>query len=61
MKMQLDRAGIEYTPVDVTEDPSSADYLRSKGLRKLPVLELDGAVLRGYTELSKILKDRENA
>lgn len=34
----LDKAGIPYTKVDVTEDPEARDYVMSLGYLQLPVV-----------------------
>ncbi|MCV7034822.1 MULTISPECIES: glutaredoxin-like protein NrdH [Mycobacterium] len=34
----LDKAGIPYTTVDVTEDPAARDYVMSLGYLQLPVV-----------------------
>ena len=34
----LDKAGIEYTTVDITEDPAARDYVMSLGYLQAPVV-----------------------
>ena len=36
--MQFDKAGIEYTVVDLTEDAEARDYMMSLGYRQAPVV-----------------------
>ncbi|QHE73062.1 glutaredoxin-like protein NrdH [Rhodococcus sp. WAY2] len=36
--MQFDKAGIEYTAVDITENPEARDYVRSLGYLQAPVV-----------------------
>lgn len=37
----LDKAGLEYTVVDITEDPEAAEYVASLGYTSAPVVVAD--------------------
>lgn len=45
----LDEQGVEYTPIDIDEDPQAAVLLEEKtGKRGIPFLVIDGEWVRAY-------------
>jgi glutaredoxin-like protein NrdH len=49
----LDKAGLEYTVVDITEDPEAAEYVASLGHQSAPVVVADEDHWSGF-RLEKI-------
>ena len=50
----LDSKKIEYTIVDVVEEPSAREFLMSQGLRSVPQIYVDGKLtVGGYRGLLK--------
>lgn len=47
-KMFLDRNNVEYTTIDVTEEPSAIEYIKSLGYAALPVVETPTKHWTGY-------------
>lgn len=47
-KKHLDRMGIDYRVVDVTEDPEAYDRLLALGFRAMPVVETPDNRWAGY-------------
>lgn len=37
-KLALDKAGLEYVTVDITEDPSARDFVKNIGYNSTPVV-----------------------
>lgn len=40
-KRRLDRLGLEYTEVDMAQDPAALEYVRGLGYQQAPVVVLD--------------------
>ena len=38
-KKQLDKVGVDYTTIDITEDPEAYEYVQSLGYKSAPVVE----------------------
>lgn len=47
-KKALDRAGLEYTSVDVTLDEEARDYVMALGYVQAPVIEANGEHWSGF-------------
>ncbi|MFW9042597.1 glutaredoxin-like protein NrdH [Corynebacterium striatum] len=47
-KKALDRAGLEYTSVDVTLDEEARDYVMALGYVQAPVVEVNGEHWSGF-------------
>ena len=47
-KRALDKAGLEYTTVDITEDAAAADHLKALGFLSAPVVITDDDAWTGY-------------
>ncbi|GAB3946971.1 glutaredoxin-like protein NrdH [Corynebacterium tapiri] len=47
-KKALDRAGLEYTMVDVSVDTEARDYVMALGYLQAPVVEVDGEHWSGF-------------
>ena len=49
VKRKLERAGVDYTPIDIDTHPELVESLREAGLARLPVVkDRDGNVTAGY-------------
>jgi glutaredoxin 3 len=49
----LDREGISYDQIDVTNDAAGRDALRQRsGFHTVPVIYIDGELIGGYIELN---------
>ena len=54
-KALLDREGIAYEEVDVTNDPAGREAIRSQsGWRTVPVIYIDDELVGGFMELSAL-------
>ena len=47
-KKALDRAGLNYTTVDISPDDSARDYVMALGYLQAPVVEVDGDHWSGF-------------
>lgn len=47
-KKALDRAGLEYTTVDISMDDEARDYVLALGYLQAPVVEVDGEHWSGF-------------
>lgn len=47
-KKALDRAGLEYTTVDISMDDAARDYVMALGYLQAPVVEVDGEHWSGF-------------
>lgn len=47
-KKALDRAGLEYTTIDVSVDDEARDYVMALGYLQAPVVEVDGDHWSGF-------------
>ncbi|WP_087117598.1 glutaredoxin-like protein NrdH [Corynebacterium urinipleomorphum] len=47
-KKALDRAGLQYTTVDISMDDSARDYVMALGYLQAPVVEVDGEHWSGF-------------
>jgi glutaredoxin-like protein NrdH len=47
-KKHLDRRGIPYTVVDLTENPDKLEMFLSQGLKTAPIVVTDNAIWSGY-------------
>ncbi|WP_342318340.1 glutaredoxin-like protein NrdH [Corynebacterium mayonis] len=47
-KKALDKAGLEYTLVDISEDSDARDYVMALGYLQAPVVEVDGEHWSGF-------------
>lgn len=56
VKRHLDREGILYTAVDVTEDAAAMDHVKGLGYLQVPVVEFEDTHFYGYNplELAKL-------
>jgi len=50
-KEYLNEKGIEYTEIDVAEDPAAAnEMVKKSGQMGVPVIDLDGAIIVGWNK-----------
>lgn len=49
-KAFLEKNGIAYTEYDVTKEPAAKEKLFNMGLRKVPVIDIDGDIVVGFDE-----------
>ena len=47
-KTALDRAGLDYTTVDISMDDEARDYVMALGHLSAPVVEVDGETWSGF-------------
>jgi len=58
----LKKNGFEYQKIDISEDVSALEFIKSKGHRTVPQIYLEGRILveGGYDGLRKLLPDELN-
>lgn len=47
-KRYLDARGVEYTSVDITEDPTAYEYVASLGYQQAPIVQADERHWSGF-------------
>lgn len=58
VKRFLNEHGLEYSEINIEEQPEACDYLMNMNLKTVPVTEADGQVILGFniTELRQLIK-----
>ncbi|WGH50151.1 glutaredoxin-like protein [Enterococcus phage Phi_Eg_SY1] len=58
VKRFLNEHGLEYSEINIEEQPEARDYLMKMNLKTVPVTEVDGEVIIGFniTELRQLIK-----
>lgn len=58
VKRFLNEHGLEYSEINIEEQPEARDYLMNMNLKTVPVTEADSQVILGFniTELRQLIK-----
>lgn len=58
VKRFLNEHGLEYSEINIEEQPEACDHLMNMNLKTVPVTEADGQVILGFniTELRQLIK-----